>query len=262
MTSPFPGMDPYLEQSWSDVHQRIITYACDQIQDRLPGDLRARMQQRVVIGTPGGTLRAIYPDVHVAERRDLGGPAGASAAESVVIAEPLIVMFEGKRTEAFIEIIDIARGGRLVTVIEILSAANKHPGRDMEKYLKKREELGTIGVSFVEIDLLREGRRILLASPDLLPPSHRATYQACAQRAWNPDAIEVYPLPIRERLPVIGIPLRESDPDIPLDLQALIDQAYRHGRYDDIDYRAEPMPPLDPDDAAWADALLRERGRR
>jgi len=48
-----------------------------------------------------------------------------------------------------------------------------------------------------------------------------------------------------------------------LDLQGLIDQCYRNGGYDeDIDYKAEPVPPLDPDDARWADALLRKKGKR
>ena len=31
---------------------------------------------------------------------------------------------------------------------------------------------------------------------------------------------------------------------------------------DDIDYREVPGPPLTGDDANWADALLREQGRR
>jgi hypothetical protein len=33
-------------------------------------------------------------------------------------------------------------------------------------------------------------------------------------------------------------------------------------RYDDIDYRREPDPPLDPADATWADELLRKAGKR
>jgi hypothetical protein len=43
MRSPFPGMDPYLEQFWGDVHHRLITYLSDAIQKQLPGDLRARV---------------------------------------------------------------------------------------------------------------------------------------------------------------------------------------------------------------------------
>ena len=43
-----------------------------------------------------------------------------------------------------------------------------------------------------------------------------------------------------------------------LNLQAIIDQCYRNGGYDDIDYRGEPDPPLSPKDAAWADELLKK----
>ena len=41
MASPFPGMDPYLERFWRDVHARLIIYAADQLQENLPSDLRA-----------------------------------------------------------------------------------------------------------------------------------------------------------------------------------------------------------------------------
>jgi hypothetical protein len=74
--------------------------------------------------------------------------------------------------------------------------------------------------------------------------------------------VEVYRVPLRERLPVISIPLRPADPDVPLDLQQILEQCYRNGGYDDIDYTAEPDPPLKTGDAAWADALLRENARR
>jgi hypothetical protein len=67
---------------------------------------------------------------------------------------------------------------------------------------------------------------------------------------------------LRRRLPVIGVPLRPADPDVPLDLQSIVEQCYRNGGYDDIDYRREPEPPLSPEDAAWADALLRQQGKR
>jgi Protein of unknown function (DUF4058) len=72
----------------------------------------------------------------------------------------------------------------------------------------------------------------------------------------------VYPVPLRERLPVISIPLRPEDHEVPLPFQVVLDQCYHNGGYDDIDYRAEPDPPLPAEDASWADALLREQRRR
>jgi hypothetical protein len=41
-----------------------------------------------------------------------------------------------------------------------------------------------------------------------------------------------------------------------------VEQCYENGRYDSLDYRIPPEPPLDPPDAAWADELLRAAGRR
>ncbi len=73
---------------------------------------------------------------------------------------------------------------------------------------------------------------------------------------------EVYPIHLRNRLPIIRIPLREGDDDVALDLQALIDQAYRNAGYDATDYSDDFVPPLKGEDAAWADALLREKGLR
>ncbi len=45
--NPFPGMNPYLERRWGDVHARLSSYAADQIQGQLPEALRARMQEGV-----------------------------------------------------------------------------------------------------------------------------------------------------------------------------------------------------------------------
>ena len=147
-------------------------------------------------------------------------------------------------------------------MIEILSPSNKlaGPGRDL--YLKKQEELREGGVSLVEINLNRTGKPVLTAPLDRIPEGHRTPYAACVRRGWSPQEIEYYRIPLRERLPVIAIPLRRDDVDVPLDLQALLDQCYESGGYDDIDYREEPEPPLDRDDAKWADALLREKGVR
>lgn len=151
----------------------------------------------------------------------------------------------------------------MVTVIEVLSLSNKLPGEGRDLYLKKRTELKHGGVSLVEIDLLRAGERLLPVPSRLVPDSHRTPYQVCVRRGWQPATVELYRVPLRERLPVIKVPLREADRDVPLDLQALIDQCYGNGGYDDdLDYRIPLDPPLEADDAAWADALLRSQGRR
>ncbi|WP_445251809.1 MULTISPECIES: DUF4058 family protein [unclassified Microcoleus] len=59
------------------------------------------------------------------------------------------------------------------------------------------------------------------------------------------------------------MPLRAGDAEPIVDLQALLNGVYDRAAYDfRIDYTAAPVPPLPEPDAAWADALLRERGLR
>ena len=264
MRSPFPGMDPYLEQYWGDLHHRLVTYACDALQRRLPGDLRARMDERIFVEPTEGQGRNIVPDVRVVER---GRPneRGIVAGDGVAVAEPFVIHFDPSEPirQGYIEIIDIKSGRRVVTVIEVLSPSNKLPGPGKDLYLKNQEELKEGGVSLVEIDLLRTGTHVIAAPLDRIPGGLRSAYAACARRGWKPFEIEYYPIPLRQRLPAIRIPLRRADSDVALDLQALIDESYESGRYgDDIDYREDPEPPLGSDDAKWAEALLREQGRR
>lgn len=260
--SPFPGMDPYLEQYWQDVHQRLVLYGCDQVQAHLPRDLRARVQERVFVQAEDSTGRNLYPDIRVTERRREGGPAAATAA-GVAVAEPLLVHVSDEPvTESFVEIFEAGSGQRVVTVIEVLSLANKQPGEGRDLYQRKQRELYLGHVGLVEIDLLRAGQWTVAVPRNHIPREERTPYVVCVQRGWRPRPFEVYPIRVRERLPTIRVPLRETDTDAPLDLQALIELAYRNGRYDDIDYRVPPEPALEPEDAAWADELLRSKGLR
>ena len=255
MRSPFPGMDPYLEEHWRDIHHRFLTYACDELQEYLPGDLRARLEERVFVEPEYGERRGIYPDVRVVERPGRGG--GTALALEVEVAEPLVIHAEGEpATEGFIEIIDVGSGNRVVTAIELLSDSNKLPGEGQDQYRKKQREYLQGGVNLVEIDLLRSGKRVLAVPLWLVPLSHRTTYQICVTRGSRPRTHEVYRASLREPLPSIRVPLRPTDADVPLNLQTLIERCYHHGRYDDINYRVAPHPPLEPPDAAWAEELL------
>lgn len=78
----------------------------------------------------------------------------------------------------------------------------------------------------------------------------------------HPDRWYVYPIALRAPLPRIPIPLRPSDADIGLELQPLIERVYTAGGHDDIDYSRPANPPLEGDDAAWADELLKKAGKR
>lgn len=262
MKSPFPGMDPYLEKHWRDVHSSLIIYARDQLQEQLPTALFARVEERVFVESEDLARHPRYPDLRVVEYSR--APGGASPSGGTALAEPVILEVEQEPiSETYIEIVEVGEGHRVVTAIEMLSATNKLPGPGQKLYLNKQQEYLHGRVNLVEIDLLRSGERVLSYSVDMIPPQWRTTYQVVVRRASQPTKAEVYPVPLQERLPSIRIPLRETDEDVRLDLQALIDRAYANSRYAySLDYRRDPEPPLAGDEAVWTDALLRQAGKR
>jgi hypothetical protein len=258
-------MDPYLERHWRAVHHRIITYAGDRLQETLPAEYRVELQERVFVSTDEGSGRSTYPDVHVVEHAPARNTADApEALGAAAVAEPLLIHWEDDPvTETWLEIIDANSGNRVITAIEFLSPTNKTAGAGNQLFKQKQKEYREGGVSLVEIDLTREGDRRLAWPQDRIPRSHRTTYQVLLRRWWKSGVLEAYRAPLQERLPIIPIPLRESAADATLDLQALVDQCYRNGRYgEEFDYRYDPEPPLSPEDTAWADQLLKAEGKR
>jgi hypothetical protein len=262
MKSPFPGMDPYLAR-WGDVHQRLITYAADQLGPQLPSDLRARVEERVFVETEAEQIRRIVPDLHVAQYPPTHtAPPALHETGGVAVAEPMVFLLQDEAvTEGYIEIRERG-GGKVITVIEFLGPANRAGGEGQRLYLQKQRELLHSDTNFVEIDLVRSGQRVIAFPEHRIPPQHRGDYLVCTRCAWSERARELYALSLRERLPGIPIPLRQSDRPILLDLQALIDQCYHNGRYDDIDYTEPPIPPLSVEDASWAETSLKGAAKR
>ncbi|MBV9122526.1 MAG: DUF4058 family protein [Planctomycetes bacterium] len=262
MPSPFPGMDPYLEAHWRDVHASLIIYARDALQGVLPGSLRARVEERVLLETPQGLGdHPLYPDVRVVEytaKRHTETWPEATAT----MAQPLLVETEVEpATETFLEIIDRASGNRVVTVIEFLSPSNKSPGSNRELYLRKQREVCSSDANLVEIDLNRFGTHTLAFPLAHLKPKAHTAYMACVRRAMRRSQAEVYLMPLWQPLPVLKIPLRPEDADVPLDLQALVNQCYRNGAYEGTtNYAADPDPPLFGADLDWAAKRLHELG--
>src|SRR5438445_5269168 len=161
MKSPFPGMDPYLEAGWADVHQSLITYARDALQSNLPEDLRARIEERVYVETEAEQIRRIVPDLHVAQYHPARAAVSHAETGGVAVAEPMVFLLEDeKMTEGYIEIRE-AGGGKVITVIEFLSPGNKSGVEGQKLYLQKPQELLHSDTNLVEIDLLRSGQRVL-----------------------------------------------------------------------------------------------------
>lgn len=79
MKNPFPGMNPWLERNWQEVHSRLVIYSGDQFQSQMPGGLRVRVEKGVAVDSEERRGR-IRPDVHISESRD-GGSGGIALAE-------------------------------------------------------------------------------------------------------------------------------------------------------------------------------------
>jgi hypothetical protein len=164
--------------------------------------------------------------------------------------------------QGFIEVLHV--DGEVVTTIEVLSPVNKTPPRGWNHYREKQQQLLDSDAHLIEIDLLRSGTHAVAVPSEAVASQCAAwNYLVCVRRAPMRYHFDVYPVTIRTRLPRIRVPLRPPDPDIVLDLQAVFTRCYDSGGYEDfVDYTAEPVLPLAPDDAAWTDALLRYAGRR
>ena len=255
-------MDPWLEGHWGDVHQRIVTYACDRIEPQLPPDLFARVEETMYIVSPTAEPGVARPDVAVVERpHGAGGGAIPAAGEGVAVAEPVRVKLPVEPvTLGHIEI-RTAKGRRpLVTAIEIVSPANKFDRAARRTYRRKRRAYYSARANVVEIDLLRRGRPLIDVPANTWAgdPHLDTPYRACVRPSSPGDVdpwADYYPMPLRRRLPAIRIPLRRGrDESVVLDVQAVLEQAYVRGRYAaEIDYDSPPPPPLlSPADAAWA----------
>ncbi|MCU0706595.1 MAG: DUF4058 family protein [Fimbriiglobus sp.] len=261
--SPFPGMDPYLEPYWGDVHTKLATYIADELNPKLPDDLVARTEVYVGLYVDERKDADFIPDVSITETELESEPAAATTSAVLVAEQKLYRIPNPLRKQKRVIIYDVGTDGVMVTAIEILSPTNKGDRDDQALYRNKRWEFLRAGTSVVEIDLLRGGTSVLYAPAGERELRDPADYYVCAVRGWRQGQAEVYPIHLRERLPTIRVPLRRKDPDAFLDLQPLLDQVYQRGAYRrTIHYDREPHPPLNAADAAWADQLLKAAGKR
>ncbi|MBC8163748.1 MAG: DUF4058 family protein [Roseiflexaceae bacterium] len=251
MLGPFPGMDPYLEEpsEWPDVHSSLISAIRDTLAAELTPAYVTRIEQRVyIIEPPEERVQTIAPDLHIFESPRPGAvlaSAGAIAAPTEVEA-----LYDLEIRDRFIEIRD-ARNRDIVTTIEILSPFNKTANSvGRQHFLRKREAVTSSRTHWIEIDLLRAGQRpVQLAG--------LSDYYVLLKR-YGKLNYEVWFADLRDPLPIIGVPLRAPHPDVPLDLQTILNGIYQRAYYaQSVDYtRRVAEPPLLPADANWAAAQL------
>ncbi len=118
------------------------------------------------------------------------------------------------------------------------------PFPGMNPYLEQQD------VHFVEIDLLRGGSRMPVEGLS------DCNYCVMVSRSYHRPKVELWPLSLREPLPIIPIPLKQEHADAVLNLQPLFHQQYDAAGYGDYIYRGTPRPLLSRDDDEWAKGLL------
>lgn len=252
MASPFPGMNPYLEQEdvWHDFHERFIPHVAETLLPQVRPNYIVKLDEHAYIHELPSNERRLLGRADVAVARS-GSPLpispGAVVAEAPAYA--VVPLAADVERHTFVEIRD-RKSRDLVTVIELLSPSNKRPGGDREQYLAKRDAFLSSGIHFIELDLLRGGPRLPVE------PLPACDYYALVSRSEERPRVGVWPVQLREVLPVIPVPLRAPDSDARIDLQQLLHDVYEKAGYADYVYESEPQPPLRIEDAAWAAGLI------
>jgi len=254
-------MDPYLEgEMWQEFHETLAGEMRAQLMPLLTPKYVALLAKRYVIDRPSlgildlPSVRVIYPDVHVAHpaREQRLAPASGQA-EATLVAAPAVELPSPVAEEVpllSVEIRDIAQR-RLVTIIEILSPANKR-GEGAREYAQRREEILSTSTHLLEIDLLRQGQRIpLLGEP---PP---APYYVYLSRVQRRPYTQIWPVSLREPLPTVPVPLLPPDPDVPLALQTALQACFELVGYERLLDYAASLPDLNAEDTAWVKETLR-----
>jgi Protein of unknown function (DUF4058) len=256
MPSLFPGMDPYIESAtWKNFHTRFVVALSNELLRNLGMEYAVRVEERIYVEHPFEDDRLIGPDATLV--RDTQMPVSqikVSASSSLATIEPVqrTLPTTTEVSEKYLVVHD-AESEEVITVIELLSPSNKRKGGvGRAEYLAKREEVLHSQANLVELDLLRGGARLPTVEP--LP---QGDYYAFICRASKRPKVDVYSWPLNHRLPIIPIPLDDSDKHAPLDLQAAFDNVFDESRYGTPRfYRTRVVPPLSEAEMLWAESLL------
>ncbi len=223
MPSPFPGMDPYLEDEtlWPAFQHQLVASLYQVLLPGLVDRYRARIHQR-----------------------------------TYVTEEPLFTsVIRQERQEEFIEIRQ--RGdGRLVTLVDVASPINKTLSQGRAAYHETRRLARAQNANVVELDLSLQGRPLLDYSRDGLP---EWDYAVTVTRCTQPERYEIYTATLAKRLPRFKVPLAADDRDTVLDLQATFARAFDQGNFAArIDYTRDANARLGDTHRTWVGEWLRQ----
>jgi hypothetical protein len=265
MPSPFPGMNPYLEntQFWSQVHNRLIVEIADVINPQIRPKYRMELEQRVYTDTEsnGQNYELVgIPDNAVLKPSSKVNPSSSNVAVAPPKVKPLTITIPQPETikEWYLQVKDVETK-QVITVVEILSPKNKKVGEGRHKYLTKRERVLMSLTHFIEIDLLRKGEIM----PMNISEEIKTDYRIIISRSDRRPQAELYAFNLAQEIPSIPLPLKPEDEEPLIPLQTLLHSIYERGSYDlAINYQKQSLADLSEDDKMWVDNLLIEKGLR
>jgi hypothetical protein len=164
-----------------------------------------------------------------------------------------------EHTEAYIEVRQ-RTDGRLVTLVEVISPANKMSEAGRQHYLNRRQESKNAKANLVEVDLVLQGADLVEYAREGLPSWDYAVF---VSRAAQPDRYEIFPATLPKRLPKFRLPLAADDRDTVIDLQAAFARAYDQGDFaKHVNYDRDPATKLGDENRDWLQQRLREQQKR
>lgn len=253
-------MDPWLEgHVWPDVHHGLAFVFKEQLVSQVIPKYFVRVETYTVEDTsPEEEVGIMYPDVEILKKQpeQTHRPAGQEA-KGIDVLTPSTMIIPRPVIKVNIPVVEIRdrENQQLITAIEILSPVNKR-GKGLDKYREKRQLLHDDGVHLLEVDLLRRGQRPL-NYPTLPREAHYFVMLSRGDRYKT----EVWAMTVRDKLPVVPIPLKSPDPDVRLDIGAAFNEVYDRSRYElSVRYDKEPPPPAIPEDGLlWLQGILKEK---
>lgn len=269
MPSPFPGMDPYLEnpEFWSETHHRLITAIAIALAPSLRPKYQVAIEKRTYLSSGDDSVLVGIPDTTIFTRQSQlrsAQPNSKTNIEGSRLANALCsnpvkveVPLPEQVRESYLEIRE-GGTGTVIAVVELLSPKNKRVGEGRIAYARKWQQVLASITHLVEIDLLREGE----AMP-ILGNVPQADYRILISRSNCRPHADLYVFSLREQIPPFPLPLQASDMEPIVDLQRLLDEVYDQAGYDlRINYSQPAIPLLPELEAVWADQLLRSQGLR
>ncbi len=251
-------MDPYLENRalWPDFHNSFIAAIREWVAPLVRPRYYVALEERTYLFRSFDIEVIGRPDVAVIEGPGARGPSPKerTVAESAVLEVDLPMMDEV--SETYLQVHETATK-RVVTVLELLSPANKLHSRGRRKYEKKRERILHSRTHLVEVDLLRDGEPMPLSKQPA-----PMDYRILVSRSPSRPRAQPYAFSVRQAIPSVPLPLLAGDPEPVVDLNSILHDLYERAGFDlRLDYSAPALPPLQEDDTAWATEVIRERAR-